>query len=408
MYSSCLGIVINFPGAPKNQTFFWHQHFRSLSNRQKGPDKTITMTTPKDVSQSSTREVVMVTGGAGFLGQHIVGHLQERADHVSEIRVLDVRPYSNKLGHKEPKPVTSALGNICDLQTVQQACKGVTTVLHVAGMVSYGTFPDIEGMQRVNVQGTKNILESCLTNGVERLIFCSTVDVVVGFDNIHDGRETTTFVPKQFLFPGYPATKYEAECIVLKANGRKCANGKSLWTMSLRANVMYGEEDPFYVTSGLRSAASNRGRLIQVGDGQSKFQQVYVGNTAWAFVCADRALRLNHNLGGEVFYVPDDTPVQNSFLFMQPYLESRNYTLSSYRLPCGPVYYGLYLMELVLHLLAPLIKINLPTASCSVRYINMDLYFNGSKGRRLLGYQPLFSPQEANKKSLEYYKHVKL
>jgi len=42
--------------------------------------------------------VVVVTGGAGFLGQHIVGLLQEHASHVTEIRVLDVIPYTNKLG----------------------------------------------------------------------------------------------------------------------------------------------------------------------------------------------------------------------------------------------------------------------------------------------------------------------
>lgn len=42
--------------------------------------------------------VILVTGGTGFLGQHLVGLLQEHADHVTEIRVLDVVPYENKLG----------------------------------------------------------------------------------------------------------------------------------------------------------------------------------------------------------------------------------------------------------------------------------------------------------------------
>ena len=43
-------------------------------------------------------DVVLVTGGAGFLGQHIVSQLQTRANHVGEIRVLDLKPYKNKLG----------------------------------------------------------------------------------------------------------------------------------------------------------------------------------------------------------------------------------------------------------------------------------------------------------------------
>lgn len=40
----------------------------------------------------------MVTGGAGFLGQHIVSLLETKADHVREIRVLDLKPYNNFLG----------------------------------------------------------------------------------------------------------------------------------------------------------------------------------------------------------------------------------------------------------------------------------------------------------------------
>lgn len=59
-------------------------------------------------------------------------------------------------------------------------------------------------------------------------------------------------------------------------------------TLSLRANVMYGEEDPYYITSGLRNTHMSGGTMYQVGNGTAKFQPVYVGNTAWAFICAGK------------------------------------------------------------------------------------------------------------------------
>ena len=48
---------------------------------------------------STGDNVVLVTGGGGCLGQHLIGLLQTRAPHVTEVRVLDIKPYKNKLGN---------------------------------------------------------------------------------------------------------------------------------------------------------------------------------------------------------------------------------------------------------------------------------------------------------------------
>ena len=53
---------------------------------------------------------------------------------------------------------------------------------------------------------------------------------------------------------------------------------------------MYGEGDPYYITNGLRNARQTGGVLYQVGNGMAKFQPVYAGNSAWAFLCAGKAI----------------------------------------------------------------------------------------------------------------------
>lgn len=44
------------------------------------------------------KQVILVTGSSGFIGQHVIKHLQEKDRNVKEIRCLDIRPYVNNLG----------------------------------------------------------------------------------------------------------------------------------------------------------------------------------------------------------------------------------------------------------------------------------------------------------------------
>ena len=63
------------------------------------------------------------------------------------------------IGHKETVPVTSITGDLTKAEQVLAAFEGVTCVIHTAALVSVGTFPDVEGMQRVNVNGAKMSLK---------------------------------------------------------------------------------------------------------------------------------------------------------------------------------------------------------------------------------------------------------
>ena len=72
--------------------------------------------------------------------------------------------------------------------------------------------------------GTKTLLQACLDANVERFVYTSSVDVSIGYEEIHNGDEDLP-VPATFLFPGYPDTKHRAEKLVLETHDKATSNG---------------------------------------------------------------------------------------------------------------------------------------------------------------------------------------
>lgn len=353
-------------------------------------------------------EIVVVTGGCGFLGQHVVHLLQVKENSAKEIRIFDIKPYNKFLVHDDVKPVKEFIGDVCDPSKVKDALRGANTVIHIAGLVSFDTFPEIEKMNRINISGTENIIKSCIEENVQRLIFCSTVDVVIGFEDILNGTEETTSTPQKFLFPGYPESKHKAEQLVLRHNGTDLKNGQKLHTISLRPNVMYGEGDPFMITGALKSAKDTFGWVIRVGDGSALFQKSYAGNVAWAFLKANEALRKNpESVGGHFFFVPDETPVQNIFDSLHPYLIGHNFKLAPFGIPYRLIYGIFTIRDIFLWMLSFVVKLHLMPL-CSISYINMTLVFSRDKAEKMLGYRPLFTPAESIERSKKFYDSLKL
>ena len=172
---------------------------------------------------------------------------------------------------------------------------------------------------------------------------------------------------------------------------------------------MYGEGDPYYVTNGLRGARDRGGELTRVGDGKSLFQQAYVGNVAWAHVVALEALnkdKAGETVGGQPYFITDDTPLMNSFKFMSPFLATKGYRLSSYSLPYSAVYGALWATEWFLWLISPVYRVNMATPLCSLIYINRTLHFRRDKAESMLGYKPRYTWEMARQRSIEYYKHL--
>ena len=125
---------------------------------------------------------VVITGGAGFLGRKLARRLlqQELAgpsgkpERVSELLLFDVTKASGP-GLDDPRVKTFA-GDIANFATVQSIVQGAATVFHFAAVVSAGAEADFDLGYKVNLDGTRNVLEACRALGTDpRVVFTSSL-----------------------------------------------------------------------------------------------------------------------------------------------------------------------------------------------------------------------------------------
>lgn len=147
---------------------------------------------------------VLVTGATGFVGSNVARLLLERGD---EVRAL-VRPGA-VLTNLEGLPVERAVGDLRDAAAVRRAVKGCARVYHVAA--DYRLWArDPRELYRTNVGGTVHVMEACLAEGVERVVYTSTVGTVGLSALPAPCDETTPLLPGQ-LTSHYKRSKLEAE-----------------------------------------------------------------------------------------------------------------------------------------------------------------------------------------------------
>jgi dihydroflavonol-4-reductase len=146
----------------------------------------------------------LVTGGNGFIGSHVARLLAERGDDLrltwraesKDENVLDLE-------------FERADCDITDPRAVRRALKGVDRVFHLAGLVSMRPSDSAE-LFRVNVEGTRAVLEECLKAGVERVVYTSSVGAIGPAPPGGAADERQLFTAGHLGIP-YVNSKHEAE-----------------------------------------------------------------------------------------------------------------------------------------------------------------------------------------------------
>lgn len=123
-------------------------------------------------ANTKSGNAILVTGATGFIGQRLAHHLAELGETVHVlIRNINATQF---LQHPLIKIFK---GDIEDIESVRHAMRGCNRVYHVAGLVRFAIL-DTSLFYRVNVEGTRNVLEAARGLGIEKVVFTSTTGVI--------------------------------------------------------------------------------------------------------------------------------------------------------------------------------------------------------------------------------------
>jgi dihydroflavonol-4-reductase len=154
---------------------------------------------------------ILVTGPDGVLGSNLVRELLKRELSVSVL----LEPGKDPITLKD-LPIHRYFGNILDKEAIDKAFEGKDIIYHCAASTS--VFPARnELVNRVNIEGTQNVIDACLKHAIKRLIYVGTANSFSYGESINEpGVEGTPYKSAKFGLD-YMDSKYKAQELLLKA-----------------------------------------------------------------------------------------------------------------------------------------------------------------------------------------------
>ncbi len=240
----------------------------------------------------------VVTGGSGFVGQRLVEMLVERGAQRVVSFDRDPRPAD---ASEDPR-IEYVQGDVTRPQDVLDACEGTECCFHIAALV--GPYHQEDAYERVNYQGTLNVLEACRTHGVRKLVMSSSPSTRFPYPDpnvrnlTEDDLERINGGPYSPQFHAtYARTKAMGERAVLDA----CSD--DLMTIAVAPHQVYGPRDALFLPSIL--AAARGGKLRIFGPGTNRVSFTHVDNYCHGLILGAEALVPGGPALGRFFIITD-------------------------------------------------------------------------------------------------------
>jgi nucleoside-diphosphate-sugar epimerase len=229
---------------------------------------------------------VLVTGGRGLLGSAVVRELAARGHEVTSFQ---------RSSAAHPPAIREVLGDVTDAEAVSAAMAGQDGVVHLAARVSMvGPWAEFA---RVNVDGTRTVLDAAQSAGVTSFVQVSSPSVAHAGEPLV-GVDATPADPAHAR-GNYARSKAEAELLAL---GR---DSGAMAVTAVRPHLVWGPGDTQLV--GRIAERARAGRLVLIDDGAALIDTTYIDNAAEAI--AQALVRCGHDdVHGRAFVISNGQP----------------------------------------------------------------------------------------------------
>ena len=321
---------------------------------------------------------ILVTGGNGFVGRHVISALQERGDAV---RVLAL-PVEDT-GWLRRRGVAVYRGDIREPGSLTRVVQGADAVLHLAAMMDVRR-PRAD-YQAVNVTGTENIARAAFTADVRRFVHMSSSSVY----GVALGRPADESFPLAPFPDPYPITKAASDRVV-----QRMIADDHLPAVIIRPDQIFGPGD--YLHFGRMADRLRSGRGIVVGPGDNAMPLVYVTDVVRALLLA-----LDHDHAvSQTYNITNDHPLTQQQL-LRAIAQDIGASPPRIHIPYRALYAAGYIAER-LAMVAPS-RTRPPITRLGVAFFGTDNRHSIQKARSELGYSPQVDLREGLRITAMWY-----
>jgi nucleoside-diphosphate-sugar epimerase len=322
---------------------------------------------------------ILVTGGNGYVGRHLLPALEERGDSV---RVLTLP--SEDASWLEERGIAVYRGDICQPETLVAPMDGVEEVVHLAAMLD--VWRPFEHYHAVNVIGTGNVCRAALAAGIRRLVHMSSSSVY----GVALGRPAHEGFPLAPFQDPYPVTKAEGDKVV-----QRMIIENQLPAVIVRPDQIFGPADHLHF--GRIADRLRAGKAVIVGSGRNALPLVYVTDLVQGLLLA-----LEHERAvGQAYNIGNDRP-----LTQQEFLEAVAREISVKPPRIHVPYHALYAAGYGAERFAFLRRSwrRPPITRLGVAFFGTDNRYLIDKARRELGYSPHVPLHEGVRLAAAWYR----